>query len=56
MMSYKSLLVCVISSVGVPQKCGLQKLVKKSRFVEMAKFFHRSYFNKVQFQKQKYKI
>ena len=38
-----SLLVCVISGAGVLQKCGLQKLVKKSRFVEMVKFFRRSY-------------
>ena len=56
MTSYMSLLVCVISGARVPQKCGLQKLVKKSRFVEMAKFFRRSYFNKVQFQIGKYKI
>ena len=47
MTSYMSLLVCLISGAGVPQKCGLQKLVKKSRFVEMTKFFRRSYFNKV---------
>ena len=51
-----SLLVCVISGADVPQKCGLQKLVEKSRFVEKAKFFRRSYFNKLQFQIKKYKI
>ena len=51
-----SLLVCVISGAGVPQKCRLQKLVKNSRFVQMAKFFGRSYFNKVKFQIRKYKI
>ena len=27
--------------------CRLQKLVKRSRFVQTAKFFHKSYFNKV---------
>ena len=36
-----SLLVCVISGAGVPQK----KLVKKSPFVEMANFFRRTYFS-----------
>ena len=47
MMSYVSLLVCMISGAGVPQKCRIQKLVKKSRFVHTAKFFRRSYFSKV---------
>ena len=56
MTSYMSLLVWVISGSGVPQKCRLQKLVKTSRFVQMAKLFRRSYFNKVQFQIRKYKI
>ena len=56
MTSYMSLLVCMISGSGVPQKCRLQKLVKKLRFVQMAKLFRRSYFNKVQFQIRKYKI
>ena len=37
MTSYVSLLVCMISGAGVPQKCRLQKLVKKSRFVQIAK-------------------
>ena len=31
-------------------------VIEKSRFVEMAKFFRRSYFNKVEFQIRKYKI
>ena len=56
MTSYTSLLVCVISGSGVRQKCRLQKLVKISLFVQMAKLFRRSYFNKVQFQIQKYVI
>ena len=34
-----SLLVCLTSVAGVPQKCRLQKLVNKSRFVQTAKFF-----------------
>ena len=56
MTSYISLLVCLISDSGVRQKCRLQKLAKKSLFVQMAKLFRRSYFNKVQFQIEKYKI
>ena len=50
-----SLLVCVISGAGVPQNVDLKKLVKISRFVEMAKFFSRSYFNKLKCQIRKYK-
>ena len=56
MTSYVSLLVCMISGAGVPQKCRLQKLVQKSRFVQIAKFFCRSYFYKVWFQIKKYII
>ena len=47
MTSYVSLLVCMISGAGVPKKCRLQKLVKKSHFVQTAKFFRRSYFNNI---------
>ena len=55
--SYVSLLVYMISGAGVPQKYRVQKLVKKSRFVQTANFFRRrSYFNKVQFQIRKQKI
>ena len=46
-----SILTCnlsfLCSGAGVPQKCRLQKLVEKSRFVQTAKFFRRSYFKKV---------
>ena len=47
MTSHVSLLVCVTSVAGVPQKFRFQKFVKKSCFVQTANFFRRSYFNKV---------
>ena len=54
MTSHMSRSAVVVSWTGAPQKCRLQKIVKKSRFVQIKNFFRRDSYLNVYFQIRKY--